>query len=38
MIYLIDPQDCQLDGCKTYCKIVCWVKPLYGVPPCADIL
>jgi hypothetical protein len=35
MIYLIDPQD--LQGGRP-CKTLCWVKPMYGVPICADIL
>lgn len=33
MIYLIDPQECQIRPCKT----LCWAKPLYGVPLCAEI-
>ena len=38
MIYLIDPQDTNPSFCIIKCKTVCGIKPLYGIPPCADVL
>jgi len=38
MIYLIEPTNVVLEGCKAKCTTLCWVKPMYGVPiPCEAI-
>jgi hypothetical protein len=38
MVYLIDPSDTTLSLCIRNCKTVCGIKPMYGIPPCYDVL